>query len=151
MKRVKTFAVLCVALITVNCASLDVSYFQDPEADFTRIKTYHWATVHYKPRGDELIIKNIKYAVNTQLEARGLQMTSENPDVLITPILKHRSAVDTQEYELELLTLDFTNAKNKELIWRGTAAGIINTSSSSEDVNNAIEEILANWPTDQSG
>jgi len=155
MKR--PFILIGFLLFCIGCATFSVNYDFDPEADFTRLKTYAWSPVSEKSPMNELTMKRIKIAVDKQLKAKGLTVTSsENPDMLIalnaarekrvdvqewgyghddrdyssdgwypgrlpvTPegrdYFEYRRGVDTYEYEVGTLVLDFVDAKKKELV-----------------------------------
>jgi hypothetical protein len=38
------------------------------------------------------------------------------------------------------------STENKELVWRGTAYGTINSDAASKDLKQAVQEILSNFP-----
>lgn len=169
----------------VSCATFNVSYDFDPETDFSRIKTYDWMPIPEKAQINELTLKHIKYAVNKQLETKGLRLTSENPDILIAihggkekrvdtqewgyaydydyshagpfprrflrepagpDYMQYRRGIDTYEYEVGTLILDFVEAKKKSLIWRGTSVGVIDPSKTSEQIYEAVTKMLENYP-----
>lgn len=194
MTKARTIVVFCVTLVMIGCSSVSVYYDFDPEADFSRIQSYKWLPISKKAKGDKLTIKNIKFAVNKQLKAKGLQKTSDSPDMLIALHLTKEKHVDTQEYgysygtgyyhggpygrgpygepyregpygepygtdmyhyqrgidryeyEIGTLILDFVDAQSKELIWRGTATGVIDPYATSEDVYETVAKILENFP-----
>ena len=174
-------------LLCTGCATFSVNYDFDPEADFTRLKTYAWSPVSEKSPMNELTMKRIKIAVDKQLKAKGLTVTSsENPDMLIalnaarekrvdvqewgyghddrdyssdrwypgrlpvTPegrdYFEYRRGVDTYEYEVGTLVLDFVDAKKKELVWRGTASGVIDPGKTAEQIDGIIAKLLDNFP-----
>ncbi|MCJ7483083.1 MAG: DUF4136 domain-containing protein [Thermodesulfovibrionales bacterium] len=174
-------------LFCTGCATFSVNYDFDPEADFTRLKTYAWSPVSEKSPMNELTMKRIKIAVDKQLKAKGLTVTaSENPDMLIalnaarekrvdvqewgyghddrdyssdrwypgrlpvTPggrdYFEYRRGVDTYEYEVGTLVLDFVDAKKKELVWRGTASGVIDPGKTAEQIDGIIAKLLDNFP-----
>ncbi len=179
--------VICCSIFMMGCSSIAVNYDFDPEYNFSAIKTYDWLPVPEKVKTDELTIKHIRRAVNTQLEEKGLKLTSGNPDMLIAvhgskekkvdveeyeygysdfgayhafprwgagPFLgrpgpdyyEQRSGTEKYEYEVGTLILDFVNAKNKELIWRGTASGVIDPGKTAQDINEAVTKLLENFP-----
>jgi len=174
-------------LICTGCATFSVNYDFDPEADFTRLKTYIWSPVSEISPMNELTMKRIKIAVDKQLKTKGLTVTSsENPDMLIAlntarekrvdvqewgygyddrdyssdrwypggiPVtpegrdhFEYRRGVDTYEYEVGTLVLDFVDAKKKELVWRGTASGVIDPGKTAEQINEVITKMLENFP-----
>jgi Domain of unknown function (DUF4136) len=173
-------------LFWAGCATFNVNYDFDPEADFSRFKTYSWLPPSEKSPINELTAKRIKIAVEKQLKEKGLTLTLENPDMLIIPsggkekrvdvqewgyghddrdytggtwyprglpgapegrdYFEYRRGVDTFEYEVGTLVVDFFDAKKRELVWRGTATGIIDPGNTAEQINEVITKMLANFP-----
>lgn len=170
----------------IGCATFDVHYDFDPEADFSSYKTYDWSLPPEKSPVNQLSAKRIKIAVDRQLKEKGYSMTAENPDLLIIPAggqekrvdvqewayghddrnypaggwypgiapgtwdgrdyYEFRRGVDTFEYEVGTLVLDFVDAKKKELVWRGTASGVIDPGKTAEQIEEVISRMLANFP-----
>jgi len=84
MKAIQTLLILWLVGITFSCSSVyEVQYDYDQRADFTGFKTYDWLPVPDKADIESLDITRIKTAVNAELQAKGLIMTSDNPDLLI--------------------------------------------------------------------
>jgi len=81
-----------------GCATLDVYYDFDQEANFALIKKYDWISTPEKTFENELTLKHIKLAVNRQLEAKGLIQTDKNPDILIALHGGKEKKVDVQEW-----------------------------------------------------
>ena len=150
--------------------------YKGKQADFNSLKTYDWMTVPEKADIDSINVERVKKAVNAELQAKGLMMTSNNPDFLIAEHMgtkdkvqvtnwnygygsygRYRGGeywgpqgVDTYQYEEGSLILDFIDAKSKKMIWRGVAKAQIddaNTPEKSEKlINEAVQEILKNFP-----
>ena len=184
MKR--SIILIACMLFCTGCATFSVNYDFDPGADFTSFKTYVWSPLPEKAPMNELTMKRIKIAVNKQLKAKGLSMTTENPDMLIVfsggkekrvdvqewgyghedrdysgdvgyprrfpaapegrDYFEFRRGVDTYEYEVGTLVLDFVDAKKKELVWRGTASGVIDPGKTAEQIDGIIAKLLDNYP-----
>lgn len=92
-----------------GCAGLDVHYDFDREVDFALIKTYDWMSVPQKTPDNELTLKHIKSAFNKQLQAKGLTVTSNNPDVLIALHGGKEKKVDVQEWGYAYRDRDYYN------------------------------------------
>ncbi|HMK49744.1 MAG TPA: DUF4136 domain-containing protein [Thermodesulfovibrionales bacterium] len=108
MKRF-LFYILFVA-IAGGCSTLDVNYDFDRDVNFASIKTYDWMSVPQKTRENELTLKHIKSSVNRQLQAKGLIMTSHNPDVLIALHGGKERKVDVQEWGYAYRDRDYYHA-----------------------------------------
>jgi hypothetical protein len=165
MKRYIQFIVF--VLFCTGCASIDVSYNFDPEADFARIKTFDWLPGPEKEGPNELAIKQIEYAVNRQLQARGIVQSSENPDMLISVqtgkerrveseawgyqtgsygFSEYRQGIDTFPYEIRDVLLEFIDPDNHALIWRATASTIVDPNKQAEQIQEIVAKMLENFP-----
>jgi len=173
MKAIHAFFILLLMGLVVSCASVyDVQHDYDKQADFESLKTYDWMTVPEKADIDNLNVERVKKAVNAELQAKGLMMTSNNPDFLIAEHLEKKDKVQftnftspfggyyggywrpggnpTYKYEEGSLTLDFVDAKSNKKIWRGVAKAEVNKANTPEKaeklINEAVQEILKNFP-----
>lgn len=61
----------------------------------------------------------------------------------------YRSGMETYEYEVGTLVLDFVNPKTKELVWRGSAVGIVDPAAASKDLTEAVTKLLDHFPPAQ--
>ena len=165
-------AFICIGLLALgtSCSSISVTYDYDAQVDFDSLKTYDWLAVPVSDQTDTLVLKRAQRAVIEQLANKGLQKVSRNPDFVIairTVIRTRREAVlsysgrtygrywdehrmDVYEYEEGTLILDFVNVLTRDLIWRGSATGIIDPEATpnqrTERINKAVLKILANFP-----
>jgi len=154
----------------------DVTYDYDKNVNFANLKTYNWMPVPEKSGVDSFVVQRVKNAVNAELKAKGLTMTSSNPDFLIAEHLGKEdkvqtdtwgydygargrywgggygapAAVSTYEYQEGSLILDFVDSKSKQLIWRGSAKAEvqnIRTPEKSEKViNKAVKMMMKKFP-----
>ena len=177
MNAVKIFFVLFFIGFTLSCSSTyEVKHDYDPQTNFSDLKTFDWMQVPEKTGIDGLVIQRVKNAVNAELKAKGLMMTSDNPDFLIANHVGERDQVQVSNYgygyggrgyrggygggmstyafEEGFLILDFVDAQSKKLIWRGSAKAEVtdvNTPEKSEKlINAAVKEILKNYPPSSS-
>jgi hypothetical protein len=167
MKAIKIFLILLFIGSTLSCSIYGVRHDYDRQADFTEFKTFNWMQIPEKAGIDSIVLQRVKNAVNAELKAKGLMITSNNPDFLIAEHLGKKNkvqvtdwgydygsygryrryggyrgsgGVSTYQYEEGILILDFVDAKSKKLIWRGTAKAKVqnvNTPEKSEKIINA--------------
>jgi hypothetical protein len=110
MKRYILYILLITGLaLAAGCAPLDVHYDFDREVNFSLIQTYDWMSVPQKTQENELTLKHIKSAVNKQLQAKGLTVTSNDPDVLIAMHGGKEKKVDVQEWGYAYRDRDYYN------------------------------------------
>ncbi len=174
MKAIKIFLVLFFIGFTFSCSIYGVKYDYDLQANFAELKTFDWMQIPEKADIDSLIVQRVKNAVNAELKAKGLMMSSNNPDFLIAEHLGKKdkvhvanygygygsygryggdwgaNGISAYQYEEGFLILDFVDTKSKKLIWRGSAKAVVenvNTPEKSEKIiNAAVKQILKNYP-----
>jgi hypothetical protein len=160
----------------LGCSTVyDVQYDFDQQADFSRLLKYDWMPTPEGANIDDLSIARVKKAVNADLKAKGLQLTSQDPDFFIA---EHMGAeekvqinnwgyaygpyngywggywgnggVSEYRYEEGTLILDFVDAETNKLIWRGAAKAEIDRVNTPEKkdklVAEAVQAILKNFP-----
>ena len=172
MKTIHSFFVLFLMGFVVSCSAVyGVKHDYDIQVDFESLKTYDWMTVPEKANINSLNVERVKKAVSAELQAKGLMMTSNNPDFLIAEHLGRKDKVQitnwgygygphggyrgaggisTYEYEEGSLILDFVDAKSKKMIWRGVAKADVNNTDTPEKseklITEAVQKILKNFP-----
>jgi hypothetical protein len=178
------FSIICLWLVA-GCATYTVNYDFDPEADFSRFKTYAWSPSERLGVG-ELTAKRLRIAVNGEMATKGFGLDPENPDILVymsagkerrvdveeweygrnerdavggawypgrypfapdgRDRFEVRRGVDTYEYEVGTLLIDVIDAHTNELIWRGTASGIVDPGKTAEQIQDVVARMLVNFP-----
>lgn len=84
MKRVALLSIALVLLLGKSASSQDVRYNFDKEADFSKFKTYKWVVIKDAPSVDNILDKDIKGAIDTELATKGLsKVDSDDADLLI--------------------------------------------------------------------
>ncbi|WP_419656143.1 hypothetical protein Dvar_52430 [Desulfosarcina variabilis str. Montpellier] len=177
MKTKKLICLLVCIALTGGCSSIyGVKYDYNEETDFSNYKTYDWMPVPTKANLNDLVVARVKKAVNAELSAKGLTITSQDPDFLIAehmgkqdrvevdswgygyygPRLMYRGGfwgpndVSTYHYEEGVLILDFVDAGSKKLFWRGTAKAHVQNVDSPEKsqklIDEAVKKILEKYP-----
>ena len=177
MRSSKMAVILFLLAGVVGCSTVyDVQFDYDTKTDFTNLKSYNWLPVPEKADIDSLDVGRVQKAVNAEMQARGLKLTSDNPDFLIAEHLGKEDkvsirdwgynyspyggywggywgpggGVSTYQYEEGSLILDFIDPKTKNLIWRGSAKAEVDKSRTAEErealINEAVQKILKNFP-----
>jgi len=78
MKRSLFLAFAGLLLLTAGTANAqDVRYNFDKNTDFSRFKTYKWVNVKDAPKLNDLVDKQIKASIDTQLASKGLVRTDD--------------------------------------------------------------------------
>jgi hypothetical protein len=141
------FAALLTALIILwGCSGVGVKHIYDPGISFSGLNSYAWATTSDRGRQESLIVTNVKFFADQVLQHKGYKKTSEKPDLLISLDDEYALSTFNDGYLLQRLTLNIYRRESNELIWRGTAPGDISTDAASNDLRNAVSDILAKFP-----
>ena len=133
------------SMILGGCAAT-ITYFYDPVANFSTIKSYSWATASFVRSPDILIEKNVRYYVDQSLKNKGFTLVSDKPDFVIS--MNYQTDYNNP-YKLQMLSLYVYVNQGKELIWQGTAEGNIKdikADAASPDLAEAVNKILMNFP-----
>jgi len=143
MRRLALLAVAAAALFPGGCATRSVSSHVELGTDFARVHTYDWRPADAVPTGDARLDNNpffrdyFQGAIEKELAARRLVLTSNEPDLLIhthTDVI-HRLDVDETprgyppcqgtncsqtivQYEITTLMIDLVDARTNKLVWR---------------------------------
>jgi hypothetical protein len=135
-----------------GCAT-SIKYLYDTKTSFPEQKSYAWAPSAALYRQDPLLEANVQALADQLLGQKGLTRTSGKSDLVISVGYEFESSPYQYSYQLRSLTLnvyrirsDMPSIENKELVWRGTAFGCINTDAASGDMKHAVEGILSNFP-----
>jgi len=180
MKAIRVILVLFFIGFTVGCSTYNVKYDYDLQANFAEFKTFDWMQIPENAYMESLIVQRVKNAVNAELKAKGLIISSNNPDFLIAEHLgkkdkirvsnwgygygsygygsygryRRYGGVSAYKYEEGVLILDFVDTKSKKLIWRGSATAVVqnvNTPKKKEKlINAAVKAILKKYPPSSS-
>ena len=174
MKISGLFLIAFLASAIVSCSLVyNVSFDSDGSVDLLQLSTYDWLPIPKEANINNLDEARIKKTVNAELEAKGLRLTSDNPDFLIAPDIitkdklrvtqwgypyyySYRTydgswSVNAYQYEEGTFILDFLKPTSKDVIWQGSARGAIDYADTPEKrdrlIKEAMQKILQNFPT----
>ena len=144
-KAVLSLAILASALV-IACSTMTTAVDYDHGIDWSRYHTFTMAEGTKAPT--EFVQKRIENAIISALNARGLQLVTSNPDLLVYPhvVLTHEkqwnaqsvggyygygyngwaggggmTTVTSTTIPIGTLIVDLVDARNKDCVWRGTA------------------------------
>jgi hypothetical protein len=124
---------------------------------------------------NDLLEGRIRNATVNELTGKGLSSVTSNPDLYVTYHVGAQDKVDIQSwgygygygryggayggagggidtynYTEGTLIIDLIDSSTKQLVWRGTAQGVIDDNPSpeklTENINNVVARILTNYP-----
>lgn len=163
-----------ILLLTGGCSSITVQQDYDPEYDFSKLKTFGFIPLSSEAGIDQLSADRLSNAIKTELLAKGYTL-SEQADFGIALLFSSKTktnvqsygygygygyygrpgyggtgGVDVTQYEEGTLVIDFVDMKENKLVWRGIGSGTLSQSPTVEErtknVNNAVAQILAQFP-----
>jgi hypothetical protein len=164
-------ATLLLALAATACSSVRVSTDWDQNADLAALRTYAWmqpAEGAPDPFGGNTIVRNrVQHAIQRELAAKSVTERAESPDFYIALHGYSReridvntwpswgygwrggysSHVDVYQWTEGTLVVDFVSASTRELLWRGVATAVMDSSSGSEErVDEAAKKLFEGFP-----
>ena len=155
---------------TAACSSISATSDYDQGYDFSALHNYAWAEISgEKQQADQLTLRRVMEATDQVLASKGFAKTDPGQASFLTAIQtgteeQHEyttygtggwrfggmTTTTEQTYDEGTLILDIVDAKKKELIWRGSANGILDpgasTQEKTENVQKAVTKILADFP-----
>jgi hypothetical protein len=134
----------------------DVTYDYDVNTDFSQIKSYNWEAMPGTLRIGPFDQIRIKDAVNTQMDAKGLKIVPDKPDVFLVMYGGNYKAVDMSVmmdyavYNVGRIKLAMYDAESNLEIWWGEArADLFQTMTPAERdqvVATAVRKIFDYYP-----
>ena len=137
--------ILLSVLIMTGCATT-IKYSYDTKTKFADQESYAWAPSSSLYQPDHLLETNVQDLADPILAQKGFTKVSEPSDLVIT--VNYESDIYNRQsgYRLRMLNLSIYKTENRELVWRGTAFGTIDTDAASSDLKDAVQGILSHFP-----
>jgi hypothetical protein len=175
MKMQRTiFASVGIVLLSATALlAQQVKTDYDRGANFSQYKTYSWEKVQTQ---DQLLVNRIKDAVNAELTAKGLTPVASGGDVAIMAIEVTQNqqtlntfydsfgggwgrrgggfggfgnaTTTTENYKVGTLVVDLFDAKNKNLIWRGSSSDTLSNKSDKniKNLDKGVKKMFDHFP-----
>ena len=136
--------------------------------NFSAYKTYSWVKP-LRPAPSPLMDQRVVAAIEAQLAAKGMQKSDGPADVLITynaGIQRQRSAVamgsgrwrmgggmttvNQSDSNIGTLAVDISDAKTKQLLWRGVARDTLSDKpdKNTKKIDKAVSKMFKKYPPD---
>ena len=150
-----------------------ITHDYDNEANIASYKTWDFhkdanSIANQTGTINQLNVQRLTRAVMSEMEAKGYPRNAENPDFLVVfhytskdkmdvyntgyvPAYRpwgSYSSIEVDEYTEGTLILDFVDASNDMMFWRGTAVDKdLNSGANAErEINEVVPKILAGYP-----
>jgi hypothetical protein len=161
--------VFCTLMLICMSASVwaqEVTYNYDRDANFAGYKSYRWNEREQGKR-DPLLDRDIRRAIDAQLEQKGLQKLDGAADLYVD----YRTAVDherqldvstmgprwsgvargrTSRVDVGTLVFSIYDPATKRLVWRGSVTKTLNPGKDPDknykNLEKAIAKLLKNYP-----
>jgi len=166
--------IVIAALFLAGCSTISVNQDYDPAYDFSKLKTFGFIPITEEAGIDQLNATRLGDAIKANLTAKGYTL-SEQADFGIALFFTKDTKTSIQstgygygygygyrgyggmggstyvtQYEEGTLVIDFVDMAKQELVWRGVGTGALSDSPSveerTENINNAVSQILAQFP-----
>lgn len=173
MRVVNLFLLLCLAV--AGCAQ-DVQFDYDRSANFGSYKTYQWVDFREVPVDDQLLDRDIKRCVDSQLAGKGLRRVESGGDLLVgykAGISQEKefnslggwggpggfggpwgnwgnSRVTTSTIDVGKLVIGLFDPATKQLVWRGSASKSLDIKKDPDknyrNLEKAMAKLFRNYP-----
>src|SRR6202051_4568989 len=159
---------------TASSFAQQVKTDYDHNANFGQYKTYSWEKVQTK---DPLLVDRIKDAVNRALAAKGWTQVDSGGDVCVmaSEITQQQQTLNTfydgfgggrrwggfggfgdattttETYSVGSLIVDLFDAKNKNLLWRGSSSDTLsnNPDKNTKNLDKGVQKMFAHFPPEK--
>ena len=163
MKTIGVLLGLLLMVVTLGCHTQkvvypDVDYDYNINTDFSDIKTYTWYPTSGGVKINHLTIARVKNAVDTNLQAKGMKLSSHEPDFYIVLYggtsqeysTRWRGWDDNLWFNEGRIKLAFFDTQTNKVIWWGETRADVFFYMEPEErekvVDDAITRILAKYP-----
>lgn len=169
--------IITISIFLISCSSITVNQDYDPAFDFSKLKTFGFIPIPADAGIDQLSANKLDAAIKTELFAKGYTI-SDKADFGVALMFSSKTktnvqsygygygyggwgghgmygtgGVDVTQYEQGTLIIDVIDMSNQKLVWRGTGSGAMSDSPSvetrTENINNAVNQILAQFPPEK--
>ncbi len=166
------FITLALLVLAVPCFAQKVNVDFDKEADFGKHRTYQYQ--NGTPIPNQLMDQRVLASIEYHLAMKGYERVEENPDLVVTYHAstrqeqniytdhfgtgygrRWRGGVSTstsrvQTYTKGTIMVDIWDAKEKALLWRGTATDTLSDKPEKNEkkLNKSFEKLFEKFPPD---
>jgi hypothetical protein len=178
LKNTRKAALIIGFMLTVTwliTVAQDVRSNSMPGVDFAKFHTYRWVTVPNAKYPNQIVDAQIKNAIDSQLQAKGLTKTDdEKADLYVTYQIGMQQETQWNAYgmgggwrlgggmatatqstiDVGTLVFDMYDQANKTLVWTGRATKTLDLSKNQEknqkNLDKAMAKLLKDYPPKQS-
>lgn len=166
--------IVIAALFLAGCSSISVNQDYDPAYDFSKLKTFEFLPIPDDAGIDQINANRLSDAIKANLNAKEYTF-SDKADFGVAVFFSKKTktnvqsygygygygnwgrpgmygtrSVDVTQYDEGTLVIDFIDMAENKLVWRGIGTGALSKTTSVEErtekINNAVNQILAQFP-----
>ena len=155
MKILSTLMIIGFMIATAGCmyqpeVSKTVNWDYNVNYDFTKLETYDWTPISMAEGVDNFTANRIRKAVDAQMQSRGINQSSNKPDVLIIiyggankmPTTIWRGVDAPLYYEKGRLHFTLLDPQTDSVVWWAKADAKLNPESTPEEEDKMINEVV---------
>lgn len=173
MKNIIRFLISLILFFNFSCSTIDVAVDYDNNNNFSTYKSYKWLKQKKSNDSKSIYQNNLNQrrftlAIDNELKQKGFQKTEDKTfEFSVVYHLRFDKKLDvtgygykyypstgyakryiqTRVYQKGSIILDIIDKKEKILVWRGVAEGVLSeTDNPEETINRAIKVILRDFP-----
>ena len=162
MKTLIACLLFCFSIIAGGCATPnklhihDVTFDYDVRVDFSQIRSYNWVKMPGTSRIDLFNQTRIKEVANIEMQAKGLKIEVDKPDVFMVmyggayKAFDMNVMMDYAVYDVGRLKLAMYDAVSHSEIWWGESRADLfyemTPAEKDEVVKQSVQQILALFP-----
>jgi hypothetical protein len=165
---------MAVILVLAGCSTISVNQDYDPEYDFSKLKTFGFLPIPDDAGIDQINATRLSDAIKANLTSKDYTL-SDKADFGVAVFFSKKTktsvqsygygygygywgrpgmygtgGVDVTQYDEGTLVIDFIDMAENKLVWRGIGTGTLSQTTSVEErtekINNAVSQILAQFP-----
>lgn len=172
MKALKTALVIAAVALIAACASSPTTNSDyNPATNFSQYNSFGFMATD--PIADPMVDSRLRSAITASLTSKGWTLNDQNPGVWVVPHVQLSEQTQLNTYNtgwgygrwgggmgttqttvekipVGTVIIDLVDAKQKQMIWRGTASNTIDQSASPEKkqaaVNQAMTQLFEKFP-----
>jgi hypothetical protein len=173
MRFISTLALALCALVAITCVAQETHTDYDKKTEFSQYHSYYWEKVQ---TSNPLWQQRIEDAVDKDLQAKGWNRVQSGGEVALTAVggthneqeyqtfydglggwrwggFGSEATTTVQNYKVGSLLLDMYDAKDKHLIWRGSATDTLSDKPDKDEkkLDKAVDKLLKDFPPKDRG
>jgi hypothetical protein len=167
IRHIPVLAGLAIVLLACGCSSVSVQHDWNENTDFNRFRSFRVLDRPASFAGDPLVWNRLHDALRDELESRAYTENTTDPDFLVAVHIDVQDRVNVQtynygygvysdwhgrdiavsQYQEGTLVIDFVDASDNEVFWRGWGTKILDGKTREPAViRDIVSKIISQYP-----